>query len=230
MLAFGDPLTLKLFLATTLMVCPMMVCPIALRADITAYNNFGAGDSYNTSESISTDYEDAQAFSVSVTGDLASLTFALDGSEIANPPSVTDIFLYQDNGSGAPGSLLESFSFNLGEFSNPATNPQNLVVTVDSPQAILLTAGQEYWVGIQAADPSTNPVSWYFANSGTDAGFDVFFDGAWVAEDPQPSTPATLLVTEESPGAAPEPASWALLAIGLLFLVSRQSFPRVFNR
>ena len=200
----------------------LLLFPIALRADFIAYDSLGLRNGYDTNLSTSNYLENAQAFSPTATGDLISLTFALGTSELASAPNIADIFLYA-NANGAPGALLESLTVDAGPFSDPNVSPLNLVVTADSVTHPLLTAGQTYWVGVLNSNTAQHPTSWYFATSGNNAGFDVFFQGAWVAESPQPTAPATLRVLETAATSAPEPASFVLIGAGLasLFLFRR---------
>jgi hypothetical protein len=204
-------MTLKLFLALALTVSPGAIYAA------TIYNDFGSGGSYNNGESFALDDVAAQAFTASATGNLLSLTFALGTSQIAATPNIVDIFVYSD-ASGQPGGLLESLAFDAGPFHNPDISPGALVVTVNSVTNPLLTAGDKYWVGAQAADQVNHPVNWYFASGSSDQGIEVFFHGAWVAETPQPTTPLTLEVTTGLLS-TPEPANWALFAAGLAALV-----------
>jgi hypothetical protein len=191
-----------LLLLATLLTCPF------LRANI-AYSDFSGG-TYNTSVSIITNDTVAQLFTATSSGSLFSLTFALGTSQIATTPNIADIFLYADN-AGQPGAVLESLSFDVGSFHNPASDPAPLIVTVNSVTNPLIFSGQNYWVGVLSDDFANHPIIWYWG-FGSDPGVDIFFNGAWVPESPTPTSPFSLEVAVTP---APEPATWSFALAGL---------------
>jgi hypothetical protein len=188
-----------------LLVAALITCPF-LRADIT-YSDFSGG-TYDTGISIATNDIVAQLFTATSTGLLFSLKFALGTSQIATTPNIADIFLYADN-AGQPGAVLESLSFDVGSFHNPAIDPADLIVTVNSVTNPLIVSGQNYWAGVLSDDNGNHPIVWY-RGFGSDPGVDVFFGGSWVPETPTPTAPFSLEVT-----VTPEPATWSITLAGL---------------
>jgi hypothetical protein len=195
----------------SLLVLGISMCP-ALFAT-TAYTSF-SGTNFDDGISINTQEEIAGAFSPSVSGNLLSLTFALGTSPNADAANnIEDVFLYSD-ASGKPGTVLESLTMNAGTFHDPKVDRPDLIVTVNSVTHPMLTAGVKYWVGLETGNPGINPVIWYFG-FGSDPGLQAFSQGAWVAENPQPTTPVSLGVDVSS---APEPGTCALMGAGLIAL------------
>jgi hypothetical protein len=212
---------------TIVLMTVIALCP-ALRAT-TAFSSFSSG-SFNTGSSFNADGGAiAQKFTALTTGDLASLTVALGVSpDVPNQnDNIADIFLYTDS-AGAPGTVLESFSINLGTFHDPTVDPQDLVFTVDSTSNPLITSGQTYWVEVAAENPIPNPVIWYAGLIPPDAGIDIFVQGAWVPESPNPTDAQSLDVEVQS--GVPEPATWTLLGAGVGALALRQRALHLRNR
>ena len=76
----------------------------------------------------------------------------------------SDISIAQDNGSGLPGTILESF--------NNVTDANNGILTINSLTTPLLQAGQTYWLCDRPAASSTF-TGWYMNNQGL-TGHDAF--------------------------------------------------------
>jgi hypothetical protein len=88
---------------------------IQTSAQVVAYNSFGPENTYNHSTlcavsgaSISGGYRgQAEFFTPSISGDLYSImlaTYHVSGSQLSNS------YIAQNNGSGIPGNILESFT------------------------------------------------------------------------------------------------------------------------
>ena len=135
-------------------------------AQVVVFNSFGAGNTYDSGivwavsgASTSGGYRgQAEFFTPGISGYLSNIllaTYRLSGSRLS------DFYIAQDNGSGIPGTILESF-----------TNIQNAngLLTLNSTVQPLLQAGTEYWLCDEpTADNSYN--GWYQNNQGYAPGF-----------------------------------------------------------
>jgi hypothetical protein len=135
-------------------------------AQVVVFNSFGPGNTYNSGiawavsgASSSGGYRgQAEFFTPGISGYLSSILLAthrVSGSRLS------DFYIAQDNGSGTPGAILESF-----------TNIQNAngLLTLNSTVQPLLQAGTEYWLCDEpTADNSYN--GWYQNNQGYAPGF-----------------------------------------------------------
>jgi hypothetical protein len=192
----------------------------ALRSQtpVLVYNSFGAGHSYYTGTGWGVTGADtsggyrgqAQYFVPTVSGYLDQIelaTFRVSGSDLSN------FFIAQDNGSGVPGSILESWS----NVANP-----NGLLTINSVDQPLLQAGQTYWLCDEpAATNSAN--AWYENNQGLEPAF-AFERSEWdwgsFQADAAPSGVFSVSVVP-----VPEPSTSALALCGVLVL-SRAALSR----
>jgi hypothetical protein len=181
---------------------------------VVAFNSFGPGNSYSTAivwgvsgASTGGGYRgQAEFFTPSVSGYLSSFTLATDhvsGSNLSN------FSIAQDNGSGAPGSILESF--------NNISNPNGLL-TLKSVVDPLLQAGTQYWI-CDEPGTTTSYNGWYYNNQGQANGF--AFErsqGSWsyVA----PPCPASG-VFQVSVVPVPEPSALAFVLTGAFLLAGK---------
>jgi hypothetical protein len=139
---------------------------IPTHAQVVVYNSFGSGNTYNSGivwgvsgASTSAGYRgQAEFFTPGISGYLSSVqlaTYQVGGSGLSN------FYIAQDNGSGTPGNILESFA-----------GVQNVtgLLTLNSTVNPLLQAGTEYWLCDEpTAANSSN--GWYENNQGVANGF-----------------------------------------------------------
>ena len=175
----------------------------------------------------------AVAFTPSANYNLTSIEFA-DSTLIPGDSGNITVGIFADT-DGLPGSTpLELFTVTpLGVFGDNVP-----VTTVSSLLQPLLLAGNQYWVGLNAA-PGDMVVWNQTASSASGfASTDGF--GNWSASDPlQPQgvleVDGTLSafqpsVSNASVPAVPEPGAWILTVIGLIaLLLLRQTLPRLSN-
>ena len=129
--------------------------------------------------------------------------------------ALSDFSIAQDNGSGIPGTVLESFS--------NVTNPNGLL-TLNSVTAPLLQAGQKYWLCDEPANANSY-VGWYPNNQGiTNSSAIQSPPGIWQAWPPSGANP----VFSISVVPVPEPATVGLVFLGVgLVGVRRWSQARI---
>lgn len=160
----------------TLIALAGIVVPTS--AQVVVFNSFGAGNTYNSGivwgvsgASTSGGYRgQAEFFTPGISGNLSSIllaTYRLGGSGAG----YSNFYIAQDNGSGIPGAILESF-----------TNIYNAngLLTLNSTVQPLLQAGTEYWLCDKpAADNSYN--GWYQNNQGYAPGAFERSEWGWAA-------------------------------------------------
>jgi hypothetical protein len=172
------------------------------------FNSFGPGNTYGgapwlvegSSASIYPFEAYAEYFVPAFSGYLSQIQVAT--STLGGHDALTDFSIAQDNGSGIPGTVLESFS--------NVTNPNGLL-TLNSVTAPLLQAGQKYWLCDQPADANTY-VGWYPNNQGiTNSSAIQSSPGVWLAWPPSGANP----VFSISVVPVPEPATVGLVFLGV---------------
>ena len=183
------------------------------------YSDFGAGLTYGTSvvwgvegASLSSGYRgQAQYFTPSFDCYLSYAelaTYHQSGSPLSN------FFIAADNGSGAPGTILESFA--------NVTTPTGLL-TLTSLQNPLLTAGTTYWLGMEPGANNTLN-GWFENNQNVEPAF--AFErsqGGWTGFGP-PSPPAGTFEIVAAP--VPEPSAAGLLIFGAIGFARSRSLRR----
>jgi hypothetical protein len=188
-------------------------------AQVVVFNSFGPGNTYNsgvvwavTGASASGGYRgQAEFFTPGISGYLSSIqlaTYRLGGSGLSN------FYIAQDNGSGIPGTILESFTSVLNA---------NGLLTLNSTAKPLLQAGTEYWLCDEpAAGNSDN--GWYQNNQNYTNGF-AFERSEWGWEAVTSHAPSSG-VFRVSVTPVPEPSVTGLATLcvgGLLFLRLKKS-------
>ena len=184
---------------------------IPVWGQVTVYNSFGAGNSYNTGivwavggASAPSGYRgQAEFFVPGVSGYLSAVQLAtehLSGSALSN------FYITADNGSGTPGTVLESF---LG-IQNP-----NGLLTLNSTVEPLLQAGATYWLCDEpATDTSYN--GWFENSQNVDNSF-AYERSEWGWSSVPGGGPANG-VFRVTVTPVPEPTSLAIVAGGLALL------------
>jgi hypothetical protein len=135
-----------------------MICStFSARADTEVYDTFGAGDDYNPSTGWAVGIfglvQGAQ-FSPTSSGTLTGIDLAL--SHVSGPSHVVNLQLFADDGSNAPGALLDSFSTSTtADFGTCCS-----FLTVESTAGPFLTGGAFYWIIASGTSDSNN--AWNF--------------------------------------------------------------------
>lgn len=178
---------------------------------VLAYNSFGTGFSYSnlrwvvSGSASQYGYQGhAESFVSGVSGYLSQIRLATI-VEGGTPDS--NFFIAQDNGSGLPGSILESYSDVL--------DSNNGLLTLNSVTDPLLQAGQKYWL-CDEPNSSGTLTGWYENNQGL-TGNDAFettgSGGSWTWFN-LGSSGSTDSVFSISVVPVPEPATVGLLILG----------------
>lgn len=189
-------------------------------AQVVVFNSFGPGNTYNsgvvwavTGASASGGYRgQAEFFTPGISGYLSSIqlaTYRLSGSGLSN------FYIAQDNGSGIPGTILESFTSVLNA---------NGLLTLNSTAKPLLQAGTEYWLCDEpAADNSYN--GWYQNNQGYAPGIAFErFPWSWAAVTADHAPNSGVFQVSVTPVPEPSVTGLATLSVGcLLFLRLKKS-------
>lgn len=178
----------------------------------TVFNSFGAGNTYNSSTAwgitganISNGYRgQAEFFVPSISGSLAIVqleTFQLGGSNLGN------FTIAQDNGSGLPGTVLESWS---------NTANVNGVLTLDGDLSALLQAGQTYWLTDEPANANSHN-AWFQNNQNIPPGAFENSPGGWNSLGNVESAGVFSVSVIAS---VPEPSSVGIFVLGFFCLGS----------
>lgn len=177
------------------------------RAQTVVYDSFGPGNSYDSAvvwgvsgASTSAGYRgQAEFFTPDVSGYLSTVeleTYHVSGSKLSN------FFIAQDNGSGTPGTIVESF-LNV-------SNPSGLLTLTSAP-GVMLQAGTQYWL---CDEPSaTNSYNGWYENSQNVANGFAFERSEWSWSAIGPPAPDSG-VFEVTVTPVPEPSAAELTATG----------------
>ncbi len=206
-------------LVASAMVMACLVATPALASEV-VFSNLGAGGSYqccvgdNVNGGIFGERDVASPFTPSNGFTLDSIEVALTWLEGVN---AGDILLRSDNG-GLPGQILESFHVTgLPTFTTTSTV---LAVGISTLHPVL-TSGLQYWVVASISDSSL--LSFNLNNTGdVGEGFGFNFGTTW---DFRPGFTAGAFRVNGSPIAPstiPEPASFLLLATGVVATIGRR--------
>jgi hypothetical protein len=202
------------WLATPIFSEAQSIYPSAIVAPVVVYNSFGPGNSFISNvgwgvsgASSSLGYRgQAETFVPGISGSLSSIQLAMFHSSGSGR---SNFYLAEDNGSGLPGTILESY---LNVFSPGG------VLTLSSSTQSLLQAGVKYWVEAEPAD-ATTVSGWYENNQSIANGFAFeSSQGAWGWVTP-PAPPSGVFRISVTP--VPEPSTLGLVCLGGYFLSRR---------
>ena len=171
------------------------------------YNSFGPGNTYEYgggwvvagSDGIpgGTGYlGTAEYFVPDISGNLNEIqlaTFFMSGSAVCN------FYIAQDNGSGIPGAILESFT---------GVPTPNGILTIDSVAKPFLQSGQKYWLCDEPAYANTGTL-WMLNTQGVANDFALeTAEWAWHPASPDGATDGVFSISVIP---VPEPSAAALL-------------------
>ncbi|SPP99681.1 exported hypothetical protein [Candidatus Sulfobium mesophilum] len=185
------------------------------QADI-LFNNFGAGDTYDTSfgwtvsgsTSQNPQFEPAMSFTPSTTAHLSSIDFV---TSMLSGTNEVMLSLVNDSGGAPLGLALESWTF-INQMGTLGSNPS--VLTADSVVHPLLDVGTTYWL-VASPPVSDTWAGWNF-NSIGDTGTVLFsLDGGAGWGTLGYTEPITRGVFRVNSTAVPEPSTFLLLGAGL---------------
>ena len=189
------------------------------------YSNFGAGQTFAGGVGLT------PAFSAVASSFTPDATYSVDEYQIAafraspDTPDTVTFSLYSD-ANGVPGADIESFT--LSGLGYPAGNdfsestPPPGILSEDSPTNPVLEAGQQYWLVMSGINPGD--VTWNDDGNGQTGAAAQNPDNSWTLL-PNYSQGAFEIDGTLASDAAPEPASFLMLAGGLaaIVLLARQS-------
>jgi hypothetical protein len=201
----------------------VLLATAAAHADPVLFTNFGAGLTYDTSNAniIGNDFAGDNAgtaiqFTVSSSGALSSLDLGLSCFGPGFCPDAYTVALRSD-ASGAPGTVIESFTGQGSDLGNLGdSNPAIVFTSVLDP---MLNVSTDYWVTVTTDTNDT--MGWNFNSIGNTNTTAQSNDGGATYFAPSEQTPGALQVNGASPvvsGVTPEPSSFALLTTGLFAL------------
>jgi hypothetical protein len=183
------------------------------------YTNIGAMDVYTSSYTVYSGQLVAAQFSPTESGPLGAITMQLERTGFGVPPGLS--ISLRGPGSGPDGAVLEVWALAPSDVSPPPGSPQTL-------QSILhpvLSAGSTYWLRAESSAPFPFAAYGWAQNVTGDLGTAVVsLDGgaSWAAAGRNPAFEVTTVAT----AAIPEPASEALLTLGLLAMLLRRALLR----
>ena len=190
----------------------------AARADV-LFSTFGPGNTYATTGSLvsgssspSTAFSEADEFTASFSGQLSSLSVAVN---LASSAPASDGYFDLEVAPNNPATNLPLVASLQTVGTLQTTSPTAAVLSLTSPTAYTFAAGSAYWL-ILAPHTSTTDITWEGATNpaATDAAYmSVTTKGQFAAESDAAdafSISATV----------PEPATWTLLLLAGLLLPS----------
>lgn len=174
-------------------------------SDFGPHDTFQTGIGYTVSGSnslVGQTIESAMSFTSSGNFTLSQIDAAI--GYVAGGNDVT--FTLDSNAGGIPGVIMESWTVT----GLPVFGGSYAPVSLMSTGGVMLSAGQTYWIVASAGDP-TNWSAWNENSVGANGNFAQFSNGQWNQFN------GTLSAFDVMGGASsPEPASAALIGLGLL--------------
>lgn len=205
----------KLKIASFLVVC---VCAVALPArasTVPIFSNLGPGNTYDTTTgwTIGFDglltWQEGMAFVPNNTATLGHIELAVS---LVTDPYPLNVQLMTDAG-GMPGTVLESYSFDLAGRLLGSMNP---LLTANSTLNPTLIGGDQYWLVASTPDASTSAAwNWSLDDLGLTA-FSTDNGSTWTLT---PDTPLGAFAIYPT-GTVPEPGTLVLLVPSLALLAA----------
>lgn len=204
-------------LQSVLLLCLAASHPAAANV---LFTNLGPGDSYNTNlfdgyvtANSANPFSVATDFTATATGSLGTLLLP-----ISDDNGYVSLGLYTDS-SGQPGTLLEGWT----DISVPTTRTDIPLLSVTSLLNPVLSIGITYWLVVTS--PATiSPIPPSSPALGWDASNQVSTGGIWVGNFAFPTPLSQAFPDSPAPAieleATPEPATWIMLACGLIVVVT----------
>ncbi len=196
------------------------IATVALSAQagaVVAFNNFGAGDTFNTGTGWTASGPTSSAgavqsisqFTSSASGSLLSITAAVS---LAAGSNSAQLWLYNDSGSDTIGSAITGWSFGSLPAFGGSFSP---TVLFNGFPSITLTAGSKYWIGVNPGASDTWAV-WNWNSTGNSGPHGASTNGG--ASYTYDTNTAGAMRVE----VVPEPATMTALALGVVALLRRR--------
>jgi PEP-CTERM motif len=221
------------WMRTSLLAACLGLCLSSVAKADLIFSNLGPGGTYATqAQGVAWAVEGASvgviqtaiaaSFTPTTTAVLSDIQLAVFyfGSGLTNPITNSSIVIeLQNNNSGAPGSVIESWTASNLPVYNPSSGSQPLTF-VSSTLSLTLSAGTQYWVSVLPGNSDTD-AGWAVNSLGL-MGVSSSNDGGstWspVTNAPPIYTPA-FQVDSVASAVAPEPSNLFLAGTGIAGMV-----------
>ena len=179
------------------------------------YTNIGANDLYTSSYTVYSGAFVAAQFTPTETGPLDTIRMQLERNGFGLPPAL--VVSLRGPETDPSGAVIESWTLAPADISPP---PGSLEMLQSSLHPVL-SAGSTYWLRAESSGPFPFESYGWAQNVTGDPGaaaVSLNAGASWAAAGPNPAIEVTTVST-----AIPEPASKALLTLGLLVVMLRRA-------